>query len=363
MVWKCDLYGTTAGLGDLFPIESGRRCAEQWKAQADLTSEIAMGDLDEVRAALGYDRVNLFGTSYGMRTAQVFMRQFPARVRTVILKGVTPMAVPLTVPMARDAQRSLDLLFEDCAADAQCHAAFPKLKEEFESVFQRLETSVEVELPTGAGEKKERASISRAAIAPSLRSILQSIESAAGLPLLIHQAAHGDYVPLAKAALAIRRGFPKVVKVGAFLLITSIEDVAITDPKELAQESRGTFLRDDYFKQLQRAAAVFPRRDMPPDYRAPVQSDIPTLLISGFVDPATPPAGADEVARHLSKSRHVVARYGSHAYGGMSPCADRLMAEFIAKGSAESLDTNCLDEIRRPAFLTKPKPDTPKQAD
>ncbi|HEX8678738.1 MAG TPA: alpha/beta fold hydrolase, partial [Chthoniobacterales bacterium] len=140
----CDLYGTRVQdqLGDLLPIEAIRRCAEEWQTRANLrfyTSEIAMADLDEVRDALGYERINIFGTSYGTRTAQVFMRQFPERVRSVIMKGVTPITAPLTVAMARDAQRSLDLLFEDCAADPSCAGAFPKLKDEFGTAWERLE--------------------------------------------------------------------------------------------------------------------------------------------------------------------------------------------------------------------------------
>jgi pimeloyl-ACP methyl ester carboxylesterase len=120
-----------------------------------------MADLDEVREALGYERINLFGTSYGTRGAQVFMRQYPDHVRSVIMKEVAPMEIPLTAPMAQDAQRAFDILSEDCAGDSQCHTAFPNLKEEFKTVFERLERAVEVELADAAG-KKERVTISRA---------------------------------------------------------------------------------------------------------------------------------------------------------------------------------------------------------
>ena len=357
---ECDLYGTSVQghLRDLLPIEAIRRCVDEWQSRANLrfyTSEIAMADLDEVRAALGYERINIFGTSYGTRTAQIFMRQFPDRVRSVIMKGVTQISAPLTVAMARDAQRSLDLLFEDCAADPACSAAFPKLREEFGQVWERLEKGVEVEVPTGEGDKKERVTISHAAIAPTIRTLLQAVETNAELPLMIHQAAQGDYGPLATAALTVRRGFPKAVSVGVFLLISSIEDVAISEEKEITRASAGTFLGDYYFRQLQRAASVFPSREMPTDYRSAVRSEIPTLLISGFVDPATPPSGAEEVASHLANSRHVVVRYGSHAYGGLSPCVDNIMAEFVGRGSAEGIDTACVEQIRRPPFVTKPK--------
>lgn len=351
---SCDLYGRSAQdhLRDLLPLRALRQCVARWQEHADLrfyTSVLAMADIDEVRAALGYERINLFGTSYGTRTAQVYMRQFPDRVRAVILKGVTPITTPLTLPMARDAQRSWDLLCEDCAADPTCHAAFPNLNDEFEAVFARLEREIEVD---GKGEVAH-VKITRAAVAPTIRSLLQSIDGSAELPLLIHQAFNGDYAPLAKAALSVRRTFPKIVSVGVFLAVSSSEDVAVSDEKEIARASSGTFLRDDYFRQLQRAAALMPRAEMPDGYHGPVKSDVPTLLISGFLDPATPPSAAEEVASHLSRTRHVVARYGSHSYGGMAPCVDNIMAEFLARGSVEGLDTACTDPIRRPPFVVK----------
>jgi len=358
---NCDLYrgGLQAHLGDLFPPEDIRRCFAEWQQRADLrfyTTDVAMTDLDEVREALGYKQINVFGTSYGTRAAQVYLRQYPQRVRSVIMKGVTPVTTPLTMPLARDAQRSLELLFQDCAADTECRVAFPNLKAEFNTVFEKLERGAEVELSAnGNGGSKERVRISRAAIAPTIRSLLQSTESAAKIPLLIHQAANGDFVPLANAALNIRRGFPKVVSVGMFLAVAEAEDVAFSDPKEVATVSAGTFLRDDYYKQLERLAPLFPPVAMPADYRTSVTSPVPTMLISGFVDPATPPSGADEVSRHLPNSLHVIARQGSHSYGGMSPCIDDVMADFVERGTTMGVDTSCVARIKRPAFALPEK--------
>jgi pimeloyl-ACP methyl ester carboxylesterase len=283
------------------------------------------------------------------------MRQFPDRVRAVIMKGVTPLSVPLTIPMARDAQRALDLTFDDCLADQACRDAFPNVKDEWQKLLAAVEKGpVETEL-TGDGGKSERVPFSRATLGPTVRTLLQGVEGAAKLPFLIHRAAAGDFAPFASEALNIRRGFPKVVSEGIFLGLSAIEDVAVTDPQEVVRQSKGTFLRDDYYRQLQRAAELLPNKKMPADYRTPVRSDIPTLLISGFVDPATPPGSADEVARLLKKSRHVVVRYGSHSYGSMSPCIDNIMAEFIKRGAVEGLDTACIEAIKRPPFETSDK--------
>ena len=361
----CDLYGSTVQghLRDLLPLESIRPCVEKWKTQADLrfyTTDVAMADLDEVRSAMGYERINLFGTSYGTRAAQVFMRQYPSHVRRVIMKGVTPIAVPVTASMAQNAQRALDVLEGDCEADPQCHAAFPNLKNETQTVFDRLESDVAVELPDpAAAGKKQRVTISRAAIAPTIRSLLQSVEGTAQVPLLIHRAFEGDYAPIANAALAIRRSFPKGVAIGMFLSVAAAEDVAASDEKSIAHASEKTFLRDDYFKQLQRAAELLPKVQMPADYRTPLKSDIPTLLISGFLDPATPPDGAEDVARPLPNAMHVIVRQGSHSYGGLSPCLDHIMADFLTRDSINGIDLSCVNLVHRPPFALKPDAKTP----
>jgi pimeloyl-ACP methyl ester carboxylesterase len=346
----CDLYGwSVAGhLADLFPLERLQVCAGEWQQRADTrhyTTDVAMRDLDDVRQAMGYTRVNLFGTSYGTRAAQVYMREFPERVRTVTMKGVTPLGEPFFIPMARDAQRALELTFDDCAADAACAAAFPNLRAQWAAVLQRLdEGNVEVEL------EGERVTIGRAAVAPTIRSILQSTDGAAQLPRLIAAAAGGDFHPLAEQTLRIRRALAKGVHTGMFLAVAGAEDIPFIDAEALARDNADTYLRDYYYQQARAAAALLPLRGMPADYHQPVKSNVPTLLISGFLDSSTPPAGAQKVAQHLPNSAHVVVRNGSHSYGGMSPCIDNIMAEFIARGSVEKLDTSCADNIQRPPF-------------
>lgn len=357
---RCDLYGRSAQghLGDLLPVDAVRACRDEWERRADLrlyTTPVAMGDLDEVRAAMGYERVNLFGTSYGTRAAQVYMRLYPGRVRAVIMKGVTPITVPLTLHMARDAQRALDILFDDCAADESCRAAFPDLRQEFRAVMRRLDAGpVALEVSDPQTGRAERVEMSRGAVVPTLRSLMQSVGGAAQVPMLVHRASEGDFGPLARAALAIRRPFSQVVSVGVFLLIPNAEDLPFGDAAAVARASEGTFLGDYYFRQMARAGEILPRGDVPRNYREPLRSDTPVLLVSGFLDPATPPSGAEEVARHLPNSLHVVVRNGSHAYGGLSPCVDNLMAQFISNASVKGLDASCANQIRRPPFVLTP---------
>ena len=117
---------------DAFPLDDLRDCLAEVESVADprhYTTPVAMDDLDDVRAALGYETINLYGGSYGTRAGLIYMRRHPERVRTAVLDGLAPVSMRLPSSMDADAQRALDRLFADCAADPGCREAFPDLPE------------------------------------------------------------------------------------------------------------------------------------------------------------------------------------------------------------------------------------------
>ncbi len=99
----------------------------------------------------------------------------------------------------------------------------------------------------------------------------------------------------------------------------------------------------------------------------PVKSDIPTLVLSGEVDPVTPPTWGEQTAATLSRSKHIVIPGTGHTAGGTG-CGQRLMREFIEEGSTADLDTTCVDKIRGRRSSSRRQdpiptgPDPPRQA-
>jgi pimeloyl-ACP methyl ester carboxylesterase len=117
----------------MYPVKYVETCRRKLEQLADLTrytTPIAMDDLDDVRAWLGYDKINLIGLSYGTRAALVYMRQHPEHVRRVVLLGVAPTYAKLPLYHARNGQRAMLLLLDECAADAACAKAYPHVREE-----------------------------------------------------------------------------------------------------------------------------------------------------------------------------------------------------------------------------------------
>jgi pimeloyl-ACP methyl ester carboxylesterase len=366
---NCTLFGPAGDLqsflGDFFPPEAVRRCRAELEPQADLTlytTDIAADDLEEVRQALGYGPLNLYGGSYGTRAILVFMRRHPASVRTATLAGVDPPNFPMPLYFARDAQRALDGVIAECAAEPACHAAFPDLAADARAVFARLGAAPAAAsvLDPGSGEPRT-VSLSRDLAAEAVRYLLYQPGGASQLPAVLHAAAGGDVTALAEFALFGRREIISSGSLGLYLSITCAEDLPRVSEPEAVAQARGSFLGDYRYRQQRRACELWPRGGLADDFARPVASQAPTLLLSGEWDPVTPPSQAEDAVRHLLKGRHVLVPHGAHSFDGLlgAECLPALIAEFIEQGRAEGLDTSCASRIRRPPFPTSLPPLAP----
>jgi pimeloyl-ACP methyl ester carboxylesterase len=360
----CTLYGPElqSFLGDFFPAETTRRCRPELEAKADLslyTTSIAMDDLEEVRVALGYPALNLFGGSYGTRASLEFMRRHPGSVRTATLHGVAPPSFPMPLNFARDAQRALDGVLAVCAAEPGCAAAFPSLPAEAKAVIATLERGpVRTEILDPQSGEATTVALSRDLAAEAIRYLLYQSGSASMIPVVVHQAAQGDFGPLAEFAAFGRRAIVSSGATGMYLSVTCAEDLPRIAPGEGERLAAGTFLADYRLRQQRRACEIWPAMSPAAGFAEPVASQAPTLLLSGEWDPVTPPSQAEAALRHLPQGRHLVVRSGGHSFEGLLgvECVTGLMTTFVEAGSAEGLDTGCLSGIKRPPFPTSLPP-------
>ena len=340
-------------LDDYMPAEGVRACRERLSKTADLTqytSEISADDVDEVREALGYEKVNLIGGSYGTRTALIYMRRHPSRVRTSTLMVTLPNDARTPVDFARSAQNALDGVIAECAGDASCRAAFPRLKEEIGEVLRRVEKEpVPVQVTDPQTGETFEVRLGPTGVAQALRYMLYSTNRAAQLPLFFHLAAQGDFEPLATFALGWA-GF--LWTDGYFLAITCAEDVPFIREEEIPAAVAGTFLGDFRIRRQQAACREWTAAKLDPGFLAPTVSDAPTLLVSGERDPVTPPGYSEKVLRHLRRGIHVTIPDGAHTNGGMKGegCEFEMMVKLIETGTTERLDTSCVSKMERPAF-------------
>ncbi len=361
----CDLFGKGGDLqqllGDFLPIEAVRKCKASLEKDADLrlyTTSIAMDDLDDVRSALGYERIDLAGGSYGTRAALVYMKRHPAHVRAAILEGVDPTDDPIPLRFPQYAQRALDGVLSECAADPACHGAFPKLSEESAGVFARAAAGpVPAKVLDPATGDPVKVTLSRDIVGEAVRYMTYQAGTAGLVPVVLHEAAGGNWDPLATFAVFARREIVASGSMGMYLSVTCAEDLPRIKPGEGEKAAAGSYLGDYRLRQQRAACSVWPRGTIPEDYPKAVRSAAPTLLVVGEWDPVTPPPLAEGVARTLPNGRVLVVPHGAHGQNGLegTECLDTLVAEFLERGSARELDVSCLAKVGRAPFsLTSP---------
>jgi pimeloyl-ACP methyl ester carboxylesterase len=359
---NCDFFKPAdlrSYLGDYFPLEDVRQCCKRLEPKANLklyTTAIAMDDLDDVRAALGYQKINIIGGSYGTRATQVYLKLHPDRVRAVILHGVSPTNQFMPRDFPQHTERALEGVMADCAADDACHAAFPNLRAEAKSVLEKLlRGPVELELKRQKPDENIRISLSRDLVAEAVRYMLYQPGAASRIPLFLHLAAQGNFTPLAEAAISYRQQIVATGSNGMYLSVTCAEDLPLIKPGEGERNGVNTFLGDYRLRQQRAACALWQRGDIPKNYAEPTRSDVPALIITGQWDPVTPPLYGDTAAKYLSHSLHVIVPHGGHGFNGLSglDCIDNLIAGFIERGTTMGLDTSCVSVIVRKGFMLK----------
>jgi pimeloyl-ACP methyl ester carboxylesterase len=339
------------------PSDGARACAERLRKTADLTqytTDNAVDDVDEVRAALGYPQVDAVGGSYGTRVVLVYLRRHPDRVRAAILHGVAPTHDRSPLFFARSAQKALDGRVAECAADPACARAFPRFKEEVAEILARAEREpVRVQLTDPKTGKIREIRLSRGGVAQAVRSMLYVPSDAADLPLRVHLAAQGDWRPLAETAVSYAQGLTSDISDGYFLSVTCAEDLPFIRDGEIPAAVAGTFLGDFRIRNQRAACAGWPAAKVPESFLAPVVSDVPSLVIAGELDPATPPEDGAEAARTLRHSRYVLVPGAGHGLEGLTgqECVNALWIKTIEDGSVDRLDTSCVAKMERPAFV------------
>ena len=336
---------------DIVPY--AERCLESLDADVRYyTTSVAVDDLDAVRAALGFETLNLWGGSYGTRVALHYLRQYPERARSVILDGVLPADEVLGPAIAVDAQSSLDLLFDRCAESPSCNATFPALRETFGALRGRLAdapVTVPVAHPrTGVLVEQQ---LTGDALAGIVRMSSYAPTTRALLPLMISEAAAGRYTMLAAQAAMIETQVEGLLAMGMHNSVVCAEDAprfaeARVDDVAYARTYIGAMQLD----ALAAICGIWPRGPVDDGFGTPVVSDVPVLLLSGEVDPVTPPANADHAAQTLSVSRHIVAPGQGHIISGTG-CVPSLLETFVTTRDPGALDTACVERLAATPFF------------
>ncbi len=323
------------------------------------TTEASAADVRDLLQVLGYQKADLYGASYGTRLAQVIMRDYPAIVDSVVLDSVVPIETNLFSNYPDAIESALKTLFDRCAADPGCNAAYPQLEKVFWDTVSQLDARP-VSITTGS---------------PSTGTIIQSVDGSTFInlvlgsikvsslistaPQTIYRFKNGDYSTMIASQNSLPFAF-EGISPGLYISVMCHEHVLATTPEQLqAASSAPQDIREyawlpfygnaqDLFNACKSWGATPPVAGE----NDPVSSNIPTLIITGSFDPATPPILARQVAAHLSHSYYFEFPNQGHTptAADSSGCAMQTAQAFFDNPGVEP-DRSCLDKIPAVSFI------------
>lgn len=353
----CPDAGLRAPLAQQLDVEGGRRrlaaCRDALVARGEDLRQYAtwsaVRDVDRVREVLGYPQLNAWGASYGTRAALEYARQFPQRVRALVLDGVAPPDVVLPVAFAEDTDAALDAWLSACRADPACAAA--PLDAPLAALLAPPDGGLAAAVADPFFGTPAAATLGPRQLLGLLRGPLYAPSLAAVWPHALRRAGAGDFTPL----LGLEAALSGVqLSQGMHFSVLCAEDVPRLTPalrEAVARTRSGAAFIGEY----EEACAGWPTRPVPEAYFAPPPIAAPVLLLSGGVDPATPPRHAAALAARLPHATHVVARNLAHGVSTQG-CGPQLVQRFVRDLSLGGLDAGCLDDLPLPTLFAPPEP-------
>lgn len=311
-------------------------------------SVTALSDFEAVRQHLGYDKLHLYGISYGSRMAQLYMRHFPQSLLTVTLDGVVPMQQSvLAIGDAID--RAQEILLKDCENTPSCQQAFPDLGSDFNKLDAELaQGPIIIASRDPLTNQQINFTLTRAKYNNSLRMAMYTPNIRALLPHTIHQGAEGNYQPI--LGLYGLTADSTGIALGMHSSVVCGEDLHRVTPA-MRESAKSSYSARTMLEGITSTCAIWQMPAVDKDFSQAIASDIPTLLLSGELDPATPPSWGALAQEKLTNSQHFIAPYATHGVAYQS-CGNDLIAQLVSAGSVKELDGECLNkDVRRSFYL------------
>jgi pimeloyl-ACP methyl ester carboxylesterase len=343
--------------GDALKV-CGQRLSGEGIDAASYNSAESASDVDDMRAALGYDKLNLLGISYGTRLALTVMRDHPDGVRSSIIDSVLPPQASFFDGGATTAQRVLDTLFKGCAADSACHEAYPDLETVFYDLVDKFNKQpISIPAPNLKSSQRSEAVIDGDSLISTFFQAFYLTDLIPTLPQSVYDIQKGDYT-LLTTITTLQLLQLSYISLGMNMAVNCKEEIPFDNAasvnailQSIRPELRGFARRELIDPSAFDVCAAWKEGAPNPIENQPVVSDIPTLVFSGEYDPITPPDYGREAAQTLSKGYFFEFPGIGHGVIPSSPCATGMAQAFITDPTV-SPDATCLAQVQEPYFVT-----------
>jgi pimeloyl-ACP methyl ester carboxylesterase len=300
-------------------------------------------DVNSIREVLGYDQIVLYGDSYGTVLSQHVMRDYPDTLTAVILDGVDTLSAPSWVTQEdAEFQSALEYVIGLCEADEACSGAYPNLAGDVEAVYQKLQAE-----PYMAEAEGTQYILDENLAASALFNALYDPSTASILPLAVDSLLNDkqdDRIGILPFLILPR--FQSISLPMHYAMVCSEDPVtSVDDARSLGEVYSvvSEYARSDASSYVE-MCSYMNLPVLPDETDLPVTSDVPVLLLSGALDPATPASNAEEVLATLPNGFSLEFPYGGHVqFLTGNPCAESIVASFLADPTTEP-DSSCIAE-------------------
>lgn len=318
------------------------------------TNEIA-ADIHDLVNVLGIDQYNLLTMSYSTKIAQVLMRDYPEKIRSVVMDSPLPLEVNYDEESVQNTLEAVERLLSDCEEDERCNTAFPDLKNRFlaylaEKTLDPLK--VEVEHPT-KGNLETFYLRGEDLIMVFTSSSTTSVNS---VPFEINKLLNDDLSSVKKELTRLFQQPGGGAGMGMRLSVWCAEEYPFDSQERINTET------NRYPEVEGLSPAVFEKevceiwgvKKVADVENEPVQSDIPVLLISGEYDNETPVKWAAAMLPNFANGYHVVFQGWKHTLttNWSNQCAMETANAFFNTPHQQP-NPDCLGEIGPPQFVTE----------
>ena len=304
-------------------------------------------DIVHVLRALGYERWNLVGVSYGSRLALTMMRDYPETIRSVILDSVYPPQADIYLDAYYHGERALQALFDACAQSEACNARYPNLEAVFHSLYERLNQSPLTATYAPPRYHALNIEISGYRLYDWVFSWLYDVDAIQRIPGLLYDLERGFTEDAVRLGVAYEANMTSL----SHGMHYSVQ----------CQEEYDSALNRDYYSMLEahphlsgylrypveglatlsRLCGLWQAEPRPLSVNDPVASDAPALLLSGHYDPITPSVYADMAGETLSAAYSFVFPHVGHGVLRTERCAVDIALDFINAPHKEP-DSSCI---------------------
>lgn len=319
-----------------------RDCMERHagRALAHYTTDDAAMDLELVRQVLGLNALNVAGVSYGTRLAQRYAALYPDQTRSLVLDSPVPSNLVLLSEHGRNLDFAISARLSACSENPECYANLGDTRLLLDELLNQLSHSpIETRYRHPRTGEYLTTSVGQNHLISVFRMLSYQPSTAVMLPTLVANAKRDGFADILALNHIVVESMQESISHGLQLSVICSESIPFLAQADVEAEA-DTLLGAQLIEFSRSQCEGWPQKAVLEDFHSLAAHDIPTLVVTGELDPVTPPRYGDVIAAGLTNAQHITVKGEGHSVLNVG-CLPRLVADFVE--TLKFQETECID--------------------